>query len=234
MLNINIKHAMFTPEGIRDLRVEEQIDAGELLCLYGHSGAGKTTLLRIIAGLTRPDWGEIDFAGEPWNQPESKQILKPQLRKVGFVFQDYALFPHLSVEKNIRFGQQEDNSIMIEELMHSFDLSGLRNQKPCRLSGGQKQRVALARALAASPRILLMDEPLSALDYSLRVQLQNAILHFHRELQPITIMVTHDVQELKKMAGKVMVLNNGEVMFYGCKQDFFNEEVLSLKLNNAV
>ena len=145
-LFISIQHAMHTSDGNKMLEVNTQIMPHELLCLFGHSGAGKTTILRILAGLTKPDKGRIVFGNTVWFDSEKKINLPPQQRNVGFMFQDYALFPNMSIEKNIRFAQKEKDEAEVEKLLNLFDLTELRHRKPGQLSGGQKQRVALARA----------------------------------------------------------------------------------------
>lgn len=208
-LSIDIKHPMLTSKGKSWLEVDTEIKHQELLCLYGHSGAGKTTLLRIIAGLIRPYQGRIEFNGKLWFDSQKGVHLSPRHRRIGFMFQDYALFPNMSVEQNVRFAQQTRDEEEIELLLSSFDLQSLRKQKPHQLSGGQKQRVALARALAIRPEILLLDEPLSALDVELRMELQQEILRAHRLLNTTTVFVSHDPREVSLLATSVLVLNNG-------------------------
>jgi molybdate transport system ATP-binding protein len=188
MLKIDIQRAMLSPAGKTNLEIDTVISGNELLCLFGHSGAGKTTLLRILAGLTKPDKGRIVFNGTVWFDSEKKINLPPQQRNVGYMFQDYALFPNMTVEKNICFAQKEKNIEEVDKLLELFDLKILRNQHPDKLSGGQKQRVALARALAAKPNVLLLDEPLSALDFEMRLALQHEIKKAHDLLNVITVM----------------------------------------------
>jgi molybdate transport system ATP-binding protein len=175
MLKIDVERSMLTSEGNRLLKVDLEIANNELLCLFGHSGAGKTTLLRILAGLFTPDRGFISFNGEVWYDSVKKINLPPQKRNVGFMFQDYALFPNMTVRRNIEFAQKIRNAEEVDSLLSHFGLEALQKQYPAKLSGGQKQRVALARALAAKPNLLLLDEPLSALDYEMRLNLQDEI-----------------------------------------------------------
>ncbi|HLP05432.1 MAG TPA: ATP-binding cassette domain-containing protein [Paludibacter sp.] len=227
MLEINIEREMLTSEGKTLLKVDTVIPGNELLCLFGHSGSGKTTLMRLLAGLSKPDRGRIVFNGEVWFDSGRKINLPPQKRHVGYMFQDYALFPNMTVRKNIEFGQQEKNAAEVDELLQLFDLAALQNQKPHRISGGQKQRVALARALAARPNVLLLDEPLSALDYEMRLTLQDEIRKAHGMLNSVTLMVSHDVEEVKKLATSVIVLRNGKVVSEIDAIDFhpyFNEK----------
>jgi molybdate transport system ATP-binding protein len=223
MLKIDIQHAMLTSEGKNTLEVSTEVDSNDLLCLFGHSGAGKTTLLRILAGLTKADKGQIVFNDTVWFDSVRKINLSPQMRNVGFMFQDYALFPNMSVESNIRFAQKVKDQSQVDELMSLFDLQSLKSQKPAQLSGGQKQRVALARALAAKPDVLMLDEPLSALDYEMRLSLQDEIRKAHNLLNTTTLMVSHDVQEVISLASSVIFIKNGKVLSKGKPEEVFNQ-----------
>ena len=222
MLKIDIQRSMLTSEGKTDLKVCTEIRDNELLCLFGHSGAGKTTLLRILAGLTTPDKGRIVFNDMVWYDSEKKINITPQERNVGYMFQDYALFPNMTVEKNISFAQKEKNRDEVNKLLALFDLDALKSQHPAKLSGGQKQRVALARALAAKPNVLLLDEPLSALDFDMRLALQHEIRKAHELLNTVTLMVSHDLQEVFHLATSVMTLKNGTVTNTGKPADVLN------------
>jgi molybdate transport system ATP-binding protein len=223
-LSISIQHAMLTSEGRTNLEVSTEIDGKELLCLFGHSGAGKTTLLRIIAGLTKPDKGRIVFNNTVWFDSEQKINVKPQERNVGYMFQDYALFPNMTVAKNISFAQKVKNDDEVNKLMDLFDIEALKNQHPGKLSGGQKQRVALARALAAKPSVLLLDEPLSSLDGDMRTSLQLEILKAHKILNSITLLVTHDIPEVFQLSSSVIVLKNGTVVKSGKAENVFTRK----------
>jgi molybdate transport system ATP-binding protein len=230
MLKIDIQRVMLTSEGKTNLEIDTLISGNELLCLFGHSGAGKTTLLRILAGLTKPDKGRIVFNETVWFDSEKKINLPPQERNVGYMFQDYALFPNMTVEKNISFAQKEKNKEEVDKLMELFDLQILKNQHPANLSGGQKQRVALARALAAKPNVLLLDEPLSALDFDMRLALQHEIRKAHELLNTVTVMVSHDLQEVFHLASTVIVLKNGKVINEGKPADVFSQKSPELNL----
>lgn len=230
MLKIDIQKAMLSAEGKTNLDVCSEIQDNELLCLFGHSGAGKTTLLRILAGLTKPDNGRIVFNDIVWFDSEKKINLPPQERNVGYMFQDYALFPNMTVEKNISFGQKEKNKEEVDKLLELFDLEILKKQHPEKLSGGQKQRVALARALAAKPNVLLLDEPLSALDFDMRLALQHEIRKAHELLNTVTIMVSHDLQEVFHLASSVITLKNGTVTNVGKPADVFSPTLSECKL----
>ena len=221
MLKIDIQRAMLTSEGKSNLEVCTEIQDNELLCLFGHSGAGKTTLLRILAGLTRPDKGKIIYNDLVWYDSDKNINVSPQERNIGYMFQDYALFPNMTVEKNIRFAQKEKDTEEVDKLLTLFDLTNLKNQHPGKLSGGQKQRVALARVLAAKPDLLLLDEPLSALDFDMRQSLQQEIQKAHDLMKAITLMVSHDHQEVIQLATSVLVLKNGAVVTEGKPADVF-------------
>ena len=223
-LSISIRHAMHTSEGVRDLEVNANIAAKELLCLFGHSGAGKTTLLRILAGLTKPDQGRIVLGEKVWFDSALKINLSPQERNVGFMFQDYALFPNMSIEQNIRFAQKQKNEEELEDLLQLFDLASLRKRKPTQLSGGQKQRVALARALATKPSILMLDEPLSSLGTEMRLNLQQEIRKAHELLQTITLLVSHDLPEVFELATSVILIKNGTVINSGKPEAVFERQ----------
>jgi len=230
MLRIDIQRAMLSAEGKTNLEVCAEIQGNELLCLFGHSGAGKTTLLRILAGLTKPDNGRIVFNDTVWFDSEKKINLPPQQRNVGYMFQDYALFPNMTVEKNISFAQKEKSQEEVDKLLELFDLKILKNQHPDKLSGGQKQRVALARALAAKPNMLLLDEPLSALDFEMRLVLQHEIRKAHELLNTVTLMVSHDLQEVFHLASSVIVLKNGKIINTGKPADVFSKQTSECKL----
>jgi len=214
-LKIDIERSMLTSEGKNLLKVDLEIAENELFCLFGHSGAGKTTLLRILAGLFNPDRGFISFNGQVWYDSAKKINLSPQQRNVGYMFQDYALFPNMTVRKNIEFAQKTRNAEEVDNLLSHFGLVTLQKQYPAKLSGGQKQRVALARALAAKPNLLLLDEPLSALDYEMRLNLQDEILKAHELLNSVTLLVSHDKDEVRKLATSVILLRNGAVTAHG-------------------
>ena len=221
MLKIDIEREMLTSEGKNLLKVDLEIAENELLCLFGHSGAGKTTLLRILAGLFNPDRGFISFNGQVWYDSAKKINLSPQQRNVGYMFQDYALFPNMTVCKNIEFAQRTRNAEEVDTLLSHFGLEALQKQYPAKLSGGQKQRVALARALAAKPNLLLLDEPLSALDYEMRLNLQEEILKAHELLNSVTLLVSHDKDEVRKLATSVILLRNGAITAQGKPEEVF-------------
>jgi molybdate transport system ATP-binding protein len=199
-----------------------QVEEGEFLALFGRSGAGKTTLLRCLAGLAAPDAGHIRVSGESWLDSQRNINLPPQRRRVGFVFQDYALFPNMSVRGNLEFAQPpRADKRRVAELVEMMDLGELQQRKPATLSGGQQQRVALARALASEPRLLLLDEPLSALDQQTRARLQDEILRLQRHFGLTTLLVSHDVGEVYKLSNRVAIIENGRVLRCGPPAEVF-------------
>ncbi|WP_411028828.1 ABC transporter ATP-binding protein [Spongiimicrobium sp. 3-5] len=230
MILINIQKDLHAASGDMTLRLDLHIKPGQLVTLYGSSGAGKTSMLRILSGLLKPEKGTITVNGKVWFDAEKKINLKPQERNIGYVFQDYALFPNMTVLQNLEFGliKNKDHKI-VSELIAIMELGDLQHRKPETLSGGQKQRVALARALVQQPDILLLDEPLSALDVKIRLKLQDHILQAHRKFGLTTILVSHDIGEIHKLSDWVFVLENGELVQEGSPSEVFVNEKISGK-----
>ena len=209
-------------EGDFLLDVDLRVDEGEFLTLFGRSGAGKSTLLRCLAGLEMPDSGTLRVNDDTWFDASRGIALPPQQRHVGFVFQDYALFPNMTVRGNLEFALRKGgNRKRIDELIAMMELGELQHRKPAMLSGGQKQRVALARALAAEPRLLLLDVPLSALDQETRLRLQDEILRLQRHFGLTTVLVSHDVSEVYKLSRRVIVIENGRAVREGAPAEVF-------------
>ena len=190
-----------------NLKVNLEIKQGEFLALSGLSGSGKTTLLRILAGFEDAN-GTLEINNNIWLN--EKFCLASQKREIGFVFQDYALFPNFSVLDNLLYVNKDKE--LANYLLKMTQLEELKNRFPQTLSGGQKQRVSLCRALMNRPKLLLMDEPLSALDSEMRIKLQNEILTLHKEFNTTTIMVSHDPSEIYRLANRVIILNFGEII----------------------
>jgi molybdate transport system ATP-binding protein len=211
-MKLKLKKRLITAGGAMAMSVSLDLSAGEFLAVTGPSGSGKTTLLRLIAGLAMPDEGEITFENQIWLNTNKKINIRPQQRNVGFVFQDYALFPNMTVRQNLKYalGKGQKPGI-IDELIDITELHQLVDQYPANLSGGQQQRVALARALVRRPSILLLDEPLSALDAQIRLKLQAYILKVHRTFGLRTILVSHNFQEVFRLADRVVHLNKGQL-----------------------
>nr|WP_314858759.1 ATP-binding cassette domain-containing protein [uncultured Undibacterium sp.] len=231
VLEVQLRKRLDGAQGVMDLDVQFQLDSRALMSLYGASGAGKTSILRMLAGLDVAEAGRIIFAGEVWFDAQRKINVPPQRRSIGFVFQNYALFPHLNVRENIAFAAESKSRAWIDELLSLTDLRGMQNQSIEQLSGGQKQRVALARALARKPQLLLLDEPLSALDQATRASLQDQLLRLHQELGLNTILVSHDLGEIFKMSQKVLHLEAGKIIACGVPQEVFLQQTVRGKLN---
>ncbi|WP_355660486.1 ABC transporter ATP-binding protein [Halomonas salifodinae] len=195
------------------LAVELHCAPGELLALVGPSGSGKTTLLRALAGLYRPAGGRIQCAGETWFDSDAGICLSPQRRRIGLVFQDYALFPHLSALHNVMLAMghrpADEREARAREWLSRVRLEGLEGRYPAQLSGGQRQRVAVARALAREPRALLLDEPFSAVDQVTRRRLQRELALLRESIEIPILLVTHDLDEAAALADRLCVLHNG-------------------------
>ena len=222
MIEIDIHKRLLSTTGDFNLKVSCRINKGQFVSIFGSSGAGKTTILRLIAGLIKQDSGSISVNNTIWFDATNRINLNPQKRKVGFVFQDYTLFPNMTVRENLEFalskGQSKD---VINELIETIELTDLQHRKPETLSGGQKQRVALARALVQKPRILLLDEPLSALDGEMRLKLQDYILKVHKKYNLTTLLVSHDISEVFKLSDHVIKLENGSILQQGTPEELF-------------
>jgi len=206
MLSIKICKSLQGSQGEMDLDVDINIEEHSFVALSGKSGSGKTTLLRILAGLEKAE-GHIEVNGVSWQ--DDKKTLATQKRGIGFVFQDYALFENMSVEQNLLYICKD--RALSKHLLEMTDLYALKDRLVTRLSGGQKQRVSLCRAMMNRPQLLLMDEPLSALDPLMRTKLQHDILSLHKEFGTTTIMVSHDPSEIYRLANRVIVLEQGKV-----------------------
>ena len=197
---------------LRSFRLALALELGrETLALVGPSGAGKSSVLRAIAGLLRPERGRIALGREPWLDTDRGTDLPPERRSVGLVFQEYALFPHLDVRRNVAFGGREH----VDELLERFRISHLSDARPGDLSGGERQRVALARALARRPAVLLLDEPLSALDTHTRGVVRGELAELLTELRLPTLLVTHDFEDAAALADRVGVTVEGRVLQLG-------------------
>ncbi len=216
MIEINVIKALKAAEGNMILHLDVHIHTQSFAILFGESGAGKTSTLRMVAGLMQADEGSIVVNDEIWFDKNKKINLSPQERKIGYVFQDYALFPNMTVEKNLTFAlKKNQDSKIIDHLLSLAGLERLKKESIHHLSGGQKQRLALARALVPQPKILLLDEPLSALDHQNRSKWQAYLKDIQEEQKLGILMVSHDVNEIFSLANKVIHLNKGQVKALG-------------------
>lgn len=204
MLRIDVQKQLDGPAGPFDLTARLTVAPGEILALYGPSGAGKTTLLRMVAGLTAPDRGTVRFGEKEWT------ATPPRARNVGFVFQDHALFPNMTVTENLAFAAGQ-----LAELPDVFALGALKNKYPRRLSGGQRQRVAVARALVQRPVVLLLDEPLSALDRELRRRIGTYLKQAVQTQGIAALLVSHDLEEVLTLADRVALVDTGKITAVG-------------------
>lgn len=222
MIEFDIHKTLKGASGSFNLELNLYIKEGQLVTLYGDSGAGKTSTLQMLSGLLKPDSGRIIVNDVVWFDRDKNINLSPQQRGIGYVFQDYALFPNMTVRQNLEFAlkKHQDNSI-ISELINIVELEELQDRKPNVLSGGQQQRVALARALVQQPRLLLLDEPLSALDIAIRSKLQDYILKAHNTYGLTTVLVSHDIGEVIKLSDNVIVLENGKIIKQGTPLEVF-------------
>lgn len=215
--------------------VDLEVGKGELLALLGPSGCGKTTLLRVIAGLELPDAGTVLLDG----QDTTRQSV--QEKSVGFVFQHYALFPHLSVYENVAFGlrvlprqkrpARQEIKAAVMELLGLVQMAWAADRLPAQLSGGQRQRIALARALAVKPRVLLLDEPFSALDAKVRLELRRWLRKLHDDLHITSVFVTHDQEEALELADRVVIVNKGKIEQQGSPQEVYDHPANAFVFN---
>jgi molybdate transport system ATP-binding protein len=205
-LSVDLAHPL------RSFRLELTLAVdGDAVALAGPSGAGKTSILRAIAGLFRPERGRVSLGGDTWLDTDRGIDLRPEERSVGYVFQDYALFPHLTVAQNVGFGGRE----RVGALLERFQISHLARARPSELSGGERQRVALARALARSPKVLLLDEPTSALDAHTRAVVRLELRDLLHEIGIPALLVTHDFEDAAALAARVGVLVQGRLVQLG-------------------
>ncbi len=235
MIRCHIRKKLHGSKGAMQLDVNLKLKKGEFLALSGESGSGKTTLLRILAGLEEAE-GTIHVDTQEWLGANAR--LSVQKREIGFVFQDYALFENMSIEQNLLFVNKDKN--LAKKLLQMTELYELKERFPSTLSGGQKQRVSICRAFMKKPKLLLLDEPLSALDSTMRKKLQQDLLSLHKEFQTTTIMVSHDPSEIYHLASRVLILDQGKIINDGSAKDVllktqgsqkfsFSGEILEIK-----
>ncbi|QJD95598.1 ATP-binding cassette domain-containing protein [Mucilaginibacter robiniae] len=225
MIKISVRKKLHLAHGSSMLSVDAELPAQAFTALYGPSGAGKTTLLKIIAGLLQPEEGIIEVNGETWLNTHRKINMPIQKRSIGFVFQDFALFPNMTVRENLLYAlPNRKQTDVIESLLTKVHLKNLANRKPDTLSSGQKQRVALIRALMRKPQLLLLDEPLSALDDAMRQHLQQELTSFYQEYGMNVLIVSHHLPEIIKLSNQVLQLEGGQLIKAGTPDMLFNLE----------
>lgn len=204
MISVAIEKNLKVYRGRQVLKIDRQFSAGSITKIYGPSGVGKTTFLKIIAGLIVPEKGKITVDGITWLDTQSQINLSPQKRKAGFVFQDYALFPNMTVMEHMEYATDDKN--WINRLLFLGKLDTLTDHKPTHLSGGQQQRLSILRALAIKPKVLLMDEPFSALDPDMKIQLLKELKTIFNELAATVLIVSHNPQELEGLVDAEMYI----------------------------
>ncbi|QDH80293.1 ATP-binding cassette domain-containing protein [Echinicola soli] len=230
MIDLKLRKSLTSDGTAMVLDIQLNIAQGQFITLFGSSGSGKTSTLRMISGLMTPDEGHLLVKDKSWFDASKSIHVSPGKRKLGYLFQDYALFPNMTVKENIAFALADSkDTVFLTELLESMDLVQLQDFSPAQLSGGQQQRVALARALAVKPEILLLDEPLSALDHSMREKLQEYILSIHRKYSLTTILVSHDVSEIIKLSDLLIELDNGKIRRKCTPREFFGAGLTSAK-----
>lgn len=222
MIEVQLQKRLNGAQGAFTLNISMQIAQGEMVALYGASGAGKTTVLRCLAGLEQAEQGWIRVQDQYWYHASQRVNLSPQQRQVGLMSQDFALFPNMSVRGNIAFALPKGRKASrVNTLLEIMGLQALQHHMPATLSGGQKQRVALARTLASEPSLLLLDEPLSALDATMRTYLQDELLQLQKSTGLTTVMVSHEVGEVYKLAQRVLVMRDGKIVESGTPIEVF-------------
>lgn len=199
MIELNIKHQIFTSSGNKFLEINEMIEEGSFVHISGDSGIGKTTFFKILAGIITPDFGFIKVNNSILLDTENRIFLSPQKRNISIMFQNYALFPNMTVKQNLAFAQKEKNSEIIDYYLEKFNLKNFKDVFPSKLSGGQQQRVALARTLAQNAEIILLDEPLSAVDASLRQSMMEEIFKINVNQGSTIFMISHTQEDFNNL-----------------------------------
>lgn len=227
MIKINIKHPIKTNNGTIYIEFDKEFNNNQIISIFGESGAGKSTILKIIAGLIKPENAFIQVDDEVWFDSEKNINLPPQKRNIGFLFQDYALFPNMSVYENLKYALNDKNQI--QYFLDLMNLTKLSNAYPKELSGGQAQRVALARALIRKPKLLLLDEPLSAIDFKMRSSLQDELLKLFDKFKLSIFLISHDIAEIYKMSNVILHLDKGKII-KDMKANEFSSSNISAKI----
>ena len=206
MIEIQIRHQIFTSSGNKFLEVDERISEGSFVHVSGDSGIGKTTFFKVLSGLVVPDFGFIKLNDKILLDTANKIFLPPQKRNISLMFQNYALFPNMTVKQNIAFAQTEKDENIVDELLENFALKTFENTSPSKLSGGQQQRVALARTLAQNAEIVLLDEPFSAVDIAMRKVMLNELLEFNKNNNSTFFVISHSEEEFESVSSNVLII----------------------------
>lgn len=206
MIEIQIRHQIFTSSGNKFLEVDERISEGSFVHVSGDSGIGKTTFFKVLSGLVVPDFGFIKLNDKILLDTANKIFLPPQKRNISLMFQNYALFPNMTVKQNIAFAQTEKDDNIVDELLEKFALKTFENTSPSKLSGGQQQRVALARTLAQNAEIVLLDEPFSAVDIAMRKVMLNELLEFNKNNNSTFFVISHSEEEFENFSSNVLII----------------------------
>lgn len=206
MIEIQIRHQIFTSSGNKFLEVNERISEGSFVHVSGDSGIGKTTFFKVLSGLVVPDFGFIKLNDKILLDTANKIFLPPQKRNISLMFQNYALFPNMTVKQNIAFAQTEKDDNIVDELLENFALKTFENTSPSKLSGGQQQRVALARTLAQNAEIVLLDEPFSAVDIAMRKVMLNELLEFNKNNNSTFFVISHSEEEFESVSSNVLII----------------------------
>ncbi|MFD2934393.1 sulfate/molybdate ABC transporter ATP-binding protein [Spirosoma flavum] len=211
MIHVDVVMPRLFAEGAGELRIQIELKTGSLTALVGPSGSGKTTLLRLLAGLETPQKGNIIVEESVWLDTHQKINRLPQQRSIGYIFQDTALFPNMTVRENIQYAAPKGQRTLVNDLIDATGLETFINQKPTLLSGGQRQRVALARALVRQPQLLLLDEPFAALDAQASQMLRQVLLELHQTWGTTTLLVSHHEADIQALADRVIRLGQGRI-----------------------
>lgn len=213
--SVNLFYHFSTLHGTQHIETNLDLQTGDFISVSGISGSGKTTFLKLLCGLIHPEYGNIHLGEKVWLDTERGIMVSPQERKIGMVFQDYALFPNMNVRDNMLFAATKNgDAFYFHTLLEALGLGNLLTRFPHQLSGGQQQRVAIARALISKPALLLMDEPFSALDEALRKNIQAFIYDLHKKYDFTTLIVNHQVSELRPYANKFLTFENEKLITY--------------------
>ncbi|WP_252108617.1 MULTISPECIES: ABC transporter ATP-binding protein [unclassified Halomonas] len=226
-INLDAISKQYGPQAMAVENLDLHVESGDFMCLLGPSGCGKTTILRMIAGLEHLSQGRLSIGDTPVDDPARGRFVSPEKRGLGLVFQSYALWPHMSVERNIDFGlrlqkfSERERRARTGEVMEKLGIADYAKRYPSQLSGGQQQRVALARMMVLKPQVLLLDEPLSNLDASLRLEMRAELKRLHQAFDTTIVFVTHDQWEAMTLATNIAVMSKGQLQQVGSPDDIY-------------